>query len=177
MKKKEILKEKKGISGIITVVILIALVLAASAIVWGIVQNLVGEKLEEASSCFEVFEKLSLNREYTCYDSSAKEMLFSVTIGDASINNVSVLISGEGSAETIEIPSSNGYTKMYKGDYSQDILLPGKNSGRTYVVNLEQMGFSESPISISIYPIVGGKRCQVSDTVYEIPDCFLFDLD
>ena len=52
------IKNKKAISGIVTAVIMIALVMAAAIIVWVVVNNLVTEQLGEAESCFMIFGKV-----------------------------------------------------------------------------------------------------------------------
>jgi len=104
-KKFKMNSNKKGISGVVATVILIALVLAVVAIVWGVVTNLVSEQLEEAGSCFEVFDKVSLNNQYTCYNATAtpKNFQFSINIGDADINEVIVMISAEGTTKSYSI--------------------------------------------------------------------------
>jgi len=168
--------KKKGVSGVITVVLLISLVLATVAIVWATMQNLVGERLEKATSCSGIFEKISLNKGYTCYNDSSKEMLVSIKVEDVEINKIMISISGGGDSKTIEIPDSSNYTKPYRGDYPQEIYLPGKNAGKTYVLNLTGLDFSEKPTSVIIYPVVKGKKCPASDTILPIADCFLFDL-
>ena len=168
---RKILKIKKGLSGIIATVILIAITLAMAVVVWGIVSNLTEGRLDQASSCFNVFEKISLNKEWTCYNSTSNETVFSVSIGDVEISEVQLLISGSANASTIVIPSDNGYTRMYGGVYSNSITLPTKNSAMTYVANLTQIGISGKPNSISIYPVVKRERCQVSDTIYQIDSC------
>jgi flagellin-like protein len=167
--------KKRGLSGIITVVILIAIVLVAGGVVWNIVNNLVDDKLNEASSCFEIFEKISFNREWICYNLSSKEILVSLARKDVELERVDITINSGDSFQTFEIPGNNSYTKPYKGDYSENILLPGKNSGKTYVVNLSGAGFYQNPVSMIAYSVVNKKQCQASDKITEIPDCSSFD--
>ena len=54
------LLSKKGVSGVITVVIMIVLVMAAAAIVWGIVRNTITPQIENAKSCSGNFNEISI---------------------------------------------------------------------------------------------------------------------
>jgi len=171
-KKFKMNSNKKGISGVVATVILIALVLAVVAIVWGVVTNLVSEQLEEAGSCFEVFDKVSLNNQYTCYNATAtpKNFQFSINIGDADINEVVVMISAEGTTKSYSIadtPQDIGLTFFH--NKSNEVWLPGKNEGFTYVAD-----FSSKPDSVQIAPVVNGKRCEISDSITNIGSCSLF---
>jgi hypothetical protein len=174
MKKKKIFPAKKGVSGVITVVILITIVLAMSIIIWSVVMNITEEKLDEAS-CLGVLEKVSLNRGWTCYNSSSNETLVSVSIGDVEISKLKVSIAGGGISKTIEIPEdTSSKIRMYLGEYSNNISLPGKNAGKTYVVNLTGIGISGTPNSITLYPVLDKKTCQASDAIYPVDDCSSF---
>src|SRR3989344_5177152 len=59
---------KKGLSQVVTTVILIALALAAVAVVWVVVNNLVNKKLSEAGTCADIIDKVELNSMYSCYN-------------------------------------------------------------------------------------------------------------
>ena len=61
-------KNHKGLSGVITAVIMIALVLAAAGIVWGVVNNMLKGQMEGAEACFGNYDKVTINSIYTCYD-------------------------------------------------------------------------------------------------------------
>ena len=63
-----LMSQRKGLSTVVATVIMIALVMSAIAIVWGVVTNLVEEQLEGADSCISVFDKVEINGRYTCYD-------------------------------------------------------------------------------------------------------------
>ncbi len=91
---------KKGLSGVITVVIMIALVMAAAAIVWGVVNNLLKDKMESSEACFGNYNKVTINRIYTCYDSTFDTFQFSLNIGDIEVDEVLVSVSSEGSTNS-----------------------------------------------------------------------------
>ena len=93
------IKNRKGISGVITAVIMIALVLVAAVIVWVVVRNIVQGQLTGVESCFGVYGKVTINNRYTCYNSSSNKFQFSVNIGDIDVSAVLVSISGEGATK------------------------------------------------------------------------------
>ena len=52
---------KRGLSTVVTTLIIVLLVLVAIGIIWGVVNNLVQENLEGAGSCYDMFDKVGLN--------------------------------------------------------------------------------------------------------------------
>jgi len=81
---------KKGISGVIAAVIMIALVMAAVIIVWSVVIPLIKNQLTETESCFGIFGKVTINNMYTCHNSSSNNFQFSINIGDIDVDEVVV---------------------------------------------------------------------------------------
>ncbi|MHA1988097.1 MAG: hypothetical protein ACW98D_15790 [Promethearchaeota archaeon] len=158
-------KNHKAVSGVIVAVIMIALVMAATVIVWTVVNNLIKGKLGNVESCFGIFEKITINSRYTCYNDTSKEFQFSINIGDIDVDKVIVSISREGTTNSFEIPSATSGLVNYPSG-SGDVILPGKNSGLTYIYSVAQ-----SPDLIKIAPIINGKQCEVSDLLLEIDDC------
>lgn len=164
--------EKRAISGIITAVVMIALVMAASSIVWVVVNNLVRERLDEASSCFGTYDKVTINEEYTCYNSTSQELLFSINVGDIELTELLVSISGEGESQGFKLNEAgitNGYLSSYP-DRNTTVFVPGKNSGKAYIFNTTAAGVSVAS-SIQVAPVVGGKQCETSDSLQFIDNC------
>ncbi len=171
MDKKFSKMNKKGISGVVATVIMIALVLAAVAIVWGVVTNLIEDQLEESENCFNIFDKISLNSAYTCYNTSNNKLLFSVSVGDIKVNKILVSISGQGTTKSYTLASEEqtitGLT-MYPGGESE-IIMPEQNAGLTYISS----EFPSTPDSIRISPIIGETQCGVTDSISHIESCAL----
>lgn len=151
---------KRGISGVVATVILIALVLAAVAIVWGVVTNLVSEQLEEAGSCFEVFDKISLDGQYTCYDSATNKFNFSIGVGNVELEEIIVLVSAEG--------ATNSYNLNKNPTGDTEFQIPNKNSGRTFTVDL-----NSRPDLVQIAAIIKENRCEIADSITNIRSCSL----
>ena len=51
--------KKRGISGVVGTVLMIALVLAVVVIVWSVVRNLVEEQISNVGSCLDVYDKVT----------------------------------------------------------------------------------------------------------------------
>ena len=164
---------KKAMSGIVAAVIMIALVIAITGIVWVVVTNLVTEQLGEAGTCLDVLGKISINPQYTCYDGDATHLQFSLGVGDIDIEKVIVSVSGATTTKSYEISyisaAVSGLT-FYNG--TSEVWLPGKNEGFTYILDTEGQGLGR-PDVIKIFPVVSGRQCDASDTVSEISDCLL----
>ncbi len=165
---------KKGISGVITAVIMIALVITATSIIWTIVNNLVKDKLEEAGSCFDTFEKIEINNRYTCYDTDESETHVSIEVKDISLTAILISISDkEGNSKSFKLSDTaltENYLKDSGGTYGGQVLMPEKNSGKTYILNTDLLGIGY-PSLIQVAPISGGKQCEVADTLAQIDDC------
>ncbi|MBD3247606.1 hypothetical protein GF378_03230 [Candidatus Pacearchaeota archaeon] len=164
-----VIKNKKAISGIVAAVIMIALVMVLGVVVWNVISNLVSEELESAGTCFEVFDKVNLNNKYTCWNSSANEILFSVKVGDVDITKIVVSVSAAGQTKSYTLSDEENDNLVYFPSGDSGVVKPGKNEGLTYITD----EFNTAPDSISIYPVVGDQQCDVSDTISNIGSCIL----
>jgi len=169
------ISNNKGLSAVVTAMIMIALAIAMVAIIWLAVGNLVDDQLDSAGSCVESFGKVSINNRYTCYNSTSNELQFSISIGDLDVNSVLVGISGEGSTINLNIKNETGLVTnlVTYPSRSTNIALPSKNGGLTYILDLTAAGFTGSPDSIEIIPIIGKNQCEVSDKLGQIDNCEL----
>ena len=163
--------KKRGISTVIATVIMITLVLVIIGVVWVSINNLVSKEIQTAESCFGNFGKVTLDKRYTCLNSSSNELQFSISIGDITIDSVLVSISSQSGSKSLEISNTNmSNVKMYNGVYGQLVEIPEKNSGFTYVVDINAFGIG-SPDSVSIAPIISENQCGVSDSLLDISKC------
>ncbi len=163
-------KHKKGLSLVIATLILVLLSLVLAGVVWGVVNKIIKEKVDEVNSCFGNFEKVTINNKYTCYNYSSKELQFSISIADISIDELIVSVSGDIQTQSFKITKSGSEISMVKNYKSSDpiIKLPGENAGKTYLFNTTNIG---KPSSIKIAPVINKKQCQASDELNTIDDC------
>ena len=168
------MKQKKAVSGVVVMVVMIALVISISAIVFTTTKKTVEEKIKKSEACGpDIIGKLSINSEYVCHDSVTKEIVFSINREDIELDKLIVAIETETAVKQFEIsevekPINNLYPydkgRTLKGN---KVVLPKKNSGRTYIAK----GFNEPVIGIKIIPVINGEQCEVADSLNEIIDC------
>ena len=163
-------KKCKGMSTVLATVIIIGITVAAGALVWGIVNNLIGKNLEKSESCFGVLDQVKLNNDYTCYDSTSDKVQFSINVGDIDIDEILVSVTFEGNSQSAtltnslqDIPNIENYPEGIGGQ----VKIPGKNSGSTYFFD----GITSNPQSVSIIPIVNGNQCGAADTIHNLDKC------
>jgi hypothetical protein len=168
-------KNSKGLSEVVTTMILIALSLAALVVVWGFVSNFINKEIGSSESCFGNYDKIKLNKQYTCYEplvGGNYELRFSLGIGDISVDKVIVSVYSESAVKSYTITNSpqiiSGLT-MYPSGETQ-IVLPGKNSGVTY----KATGFTSKIDSIEIAPTINSNQCEISDSFSEIDNCAVY---
>jgi len=168
------MQNKKGVSAIVATVLLIALTIGIVAIVWTVINSLVLEKISSAESCADIFDKVTLNNDYTCYNSSSKEVQFSIDIGDLEVDDLLVSIVSSGGSTSFTIPKSGQVANLVTYPARSSVVaLPGKNAGLTYIFNLGAMGVTTAPDSIEISPTVSGNQCGITDTLNQIDSCLL----
>ena len=168
------LGQKRGISAVLGTVIMIALTVGVVAMVWAIVSNLVNENIESSESCFGVFDKVTLNPRYTCYNNTgigADEVWFSINVGDIDkIDDIFVGISGSGAAETFRILEDNPAGLSYYPNRTGPVGIPRKDQGLTYIYALPA-SFNQAPERIEIALIIDGELCGNIDFIEQFDSC------
>jgi len=165
-------KNRKGLSTIVVTLILVVLSMAAIVLVWGFVNNLLKKQIHSSESCFGNAEKITLNRQYTCYEQSGSnyKLRFSLSVGDINVSKIIVSVSSGGSVKSYQITNTAQTITnlvMYSGTTPANVILPGGNSGLTY----NATGFTTKIDSIQIAPVISGTQCEVSDALSEIENC------
>ena len=166
-------KNKKGLSEVVSAVLILALVVVLVGIVWAVINNLVKDKLSETGSCFDTFGKVTINSRYTCYNSTSNEFQFSINVGDISLNEVLIGISASGTSTSLRLDNKGAVIPNLVNypSRSTNITLPKKNAGLTYLFNMGGGGLSGAPDSIRIAPVIGNDQCEVSDALEKIDNC------
>lgn len=165
---------KKGLSEVVTAILMIALVMSLGVVIWSVSKNLVTEKLSKSSSCFGNFNQVTIGKQYSCVNFTSNETKVSLNVGDVDIEGILVSISGNSGAKSFTIKSGSSFTyvKPYNGAYGASLSLPGKNSGLTYVVSNINIGVSDAN-SVAIAPIISGNQCEASDSLNKMDNCLL----
>ena len=158
------IKNKKGVSGVLTTVILIAIVLVLVGIVWAVIKPMIEKNMAHASACSpsDIIGKINLNKLNTCYKEiddpqnpnlKIKTLYVSVEIEDLKYDKILV--------------------KVYKGGNTktQEIKNQAQNSGETHEYNVDTLGLDGKPDSIKLVPVINGEQCDVVDSISEIATC------
>ena len=163
--------DKKGLSGIIETLIMIGLVLAATVIIWGVVSNILSKNIKNTEACFGNYDKVTLNKKYTCFDDANDKVRVAINIGDVDVDEVLVSVSNEGSSEPFKLSNAEKIVSgvTYFSDLTPEVKLPPKNGGKSY-----NYTWGESTIgSVKIAPIIQGTQCEISDTISNLESCSL----
>ena len=163
---------KNGLSEVVTTVIMIALVLLASVLVWTIINNLIQGKIKDSESCFGNAEKVTLEKKNICYDESLipNKVRFAISLGDVDVDEVLVSISTDAETKSFKIGKNDlAIENLTYLDSSSPVKLPNKNGGKTYLY--QWAGFQ--PTSLKIAPIIDGTQCEMSDSSSDIDSCLL----
>ncbi len=174
MKRK--VKNKTGLSEVVTTLLLIVLSLVAIGLIWTFVSNLLNKQISSSESCVGNIDQIKLEPHYTCWepDSSGNPsaVRFSITVGNIDVDKIIVSIASSDKIQSYTItntPSSVGGLKPIPYSGSTQVVLPGKNSGATY----NATGFTGEIDSIRIAPVINGNQCDVSDSLTQIENCQL----
>ena len=169
------INNKRGLSTVVITVIMIALVMVVTTIVWAVVNNLIKEEISSSESCFGILNKVTIGRQYSCYDAANDIVQFSINVGDIDVDEVLVSVSGNAGTKNPRISNDglvfNGLT-YFDGTTEPDgsVKLPRKNSGKTYKLS---WGLVLEPDMIQVAPVVKGKQCESSDSLQNIESCSL----
>lgn len=171
------MRNKKGLSPIITTILLVALVIAVVGVVWVVVSNLVKGGIGGAESCFGIVGKVTLNPAYTCFESGTdSNVTFSITRTDIDMDSLFISISGQGGIIKSFVLNSTSQTLSDLVNYhptaasrTTGTAFPGKNQGKTYVYNGSL--FSSAPDRVELAITVGGNSCGTVDSIEEISNC------
>ena len=168
-------KNKRGVSAIVETVLLIALTIGVVAIVWAVVSNVVEKSISSSESCFGVFEKVTLNPRYTCYNDVAgtgkDEVWFSISFGEIEkVDDILVAISGEGNSASFKVMEDKPAGLSYYPNRTRPVVIPRKSQGLTYIYELPA-SFARTPESIEIAAIVDGEVCGNINPLKQFESC------
>src|SRR3989338_7794548 len=97
-------KNHKAVSGVVVMVVMIALVISISAIVFTMTKKTVEEKIKKSEACGpNIIGKLSINSEYVCYDKDRDEIVFSINREYIELDKIIVAIETETEVRQFEI--------------------------------------------------------------------------
>ena len=171
-------KNSKGLSAIVTTLILVALVMGATALIWGVVNTMIKGKMSSSESCFDSYSKVELDKAYTCYEEyldgsvkyTARFALYVKNIDSENLDKVIVGVTSQAEAKSYGLTNTEQTFEElapYGGAVNSPLKLPVKNSQKTY----NATGFTAKPDAIKIILVINGNQCDVSDSLTEVENC------
>jgi flagellin-like protein len=159
--------KKRGVSEVVTTVIMIGLVLVAASIIWGVASSMIQRNVQQSENCAGIYDKVVIYKRATCYNEASDEFFFFVETKDINVTKLIVSISGDTYSQSIEIPSGGySFIKEVEESYGDALRQIGSNDGQRYVFDV-----STIPKMITVAPVVKGTQCPISDTVKNIGNC------
>lgn len=144
------MKTKRGLSTVVTSLLMILLAIVAIGIVSQILIPMIKEDLGSAGNCIDSIGNVKLNVEYTCYTGEIPNIKIEVSV-------ITKKIQVEGFIFNVY---SEGYAR------SEEVIenLPKENEARAYTLfAINNLNFK--PETIGVSPIVGGDVCDEVDTL------------
>jgi flagellin-like protein len=133
------MKNKRGMSEVVSTVIMIALVMVAAGIIWGVISSMIGDTTEKSQACFGNYEKVTLYGEGTCYDDLEDRLSVYIDVKDIEVSKIIISVHTESETKTFEIPGDSPNVAPYSS--TPDYSLPEE----AIVSNSEKdSGFKES---------------------------------
>lgn len=162
---------KKALSSVVMMVILVALVMSLMAVVFSLTKKTVNEKIKKTDSCgLNLIDKLSINDEYVCYNSTNKSLVFSIERKDIDMDKLLIALETSSKISKNYLTENNtDNPNILNSDGSTGVSLPSKNGGKTYII----LNVEENPINVQIDPIIDGEQCDSVDSINNIVDCSL----
>jgi hypothetical protein len=144
---------KRTQSEVIATVLLILVSIVAVVIVGNYVINLVKNNLK-STDCFATSNQLSINQEYSYFNSSLNLSYLSINRGEEDFNLTGILIS-IGNADnmkstTIMQGKTNSFVLMK--DETEEIDIPKISETRAYIVNFSNLAVSKVKLTPVVYP-------------------------
>lgn len=162
---------KKGVSAIISIVLLIVLVVALAGFLLTTVRNLTEEKMEEAS-CFETLDKIKIDGSNTCYNKASEELRFLIEIKEIELDEILVSISSENKSKTFRLENQTKTIPNIRGSTGDSVKMPSENSGSVYYFNASaEDDFNGDPELIVVAPVLNGEQCEETDKLSTISYC------
>lgn len=162
------MKGKKGVSQVVGAAVLIAITVAAVAVIWGVINTFVLDRLETAESCNGILDKISLNNDYTCYNSTSNQTMVSISVKEIDITSLLLALTYHSNNELFELTNESKEIPRvsYYGSTLTEVSMPPKEGGRTYLIDTPTR-----PRGVQISPKIKTTQCDIVDQIEIIPTC------
>ena len=168
------MNNKKGVSTIVTVVLLILVSITAVALIAAFVVPFIKGSLTESNECYGMLGKIDVvPGTNTCYDATTNTVKVSIKKGfvdKATVKSIAVVLVGDGKSKKYDLSSGAvaADIKELSGNYNTALSMPKDGETNTYVFNVAGTGITVTSAEVS--PIMSSdKVCEAAKA--EIPTC------
>jgi flagellin-like protein len=107
---------KKGLSDVITTVLIILITISAIVIIGSTIISFSRNSLYESTRCSDVQNEITIVSEWSCYDNSAQNTSVQIRFGNVNVSKIYISLDINGNTNTydeIDLPTINGGKKTY----------------------------------------------------------------
>jgi flagellin-like protein len=171
-------KSKRGLSEVVSTVLLILLTVAAAVIVSSFSIKFVMDYISKGD-CIKYAQMVEIinNPEYTCYNSTSGNENMRIQIGIKDLESkyydkligFKVILYNNGVSNSYDITNGtggSGNVRMIRDNASEIITIPGIASEKTYIIT----GITSKPNSTIVYPVLKDKSCAEAKSELNIID-------
>ena len=153
--------QKRGVSELVATVLIVLVTIAAVGLIAGAIVPMIKDNFAAGQKC--QLAQISVNKDYSCYDSSSNgiKLVVSRGSGEVEISGIQIkIISKDGSSKAESILSVGLYSFL-----SGPVVIPGKNSDSSFTIDLNKLNISNAD-KVAVIPMVKignkDKTCEIS---------------
>jgi archaellin len=156
------MKSKRGVSGVIAVVFIILITIAAVGVLAAVLIPFTKNNLNEGSKCLEVTPEISLVSSKTCYDSINLTKV-TVGLGNVDVDGIYIVVDGSSGSVSCDIIGTT-CANVFNSTGGDILEIPTKGGGqKTYLV-------WNNYTHVSVGGISNNKQCGISEE-FDLKKC------
>lgn len=167
------MNNKRGLSPVIAVVLLLLITIVAATIILGVVVPFVRDNLDSSKECFEAIGDVSFaETAFNCHDSDYSQTEsrsgFSVRIDGENVGGFRVSLLSGGNSDSYDVENGTSIADMGNVRRGGAVVgapldIPEKGGVRTYVVAKSDGSVFEKA---ELFPILkNGRKCDLADEI------------
>ena len=128
---------RKGISVVVSTILLVVIAIAAIGIVIGFIFPMVKQSLGKGKSCFDLREYFKIaSSDYTCYNATNTQLMVERGMDNFTVKGFIISIKSEGASERYDIYDGAGGMRILEGQtFTDNVKIPNPGEARTYLFN------------------------------------------
>ncbi|PIN93274.1 hypothetical protein COU61_00925 [Candidatus Pacearchaeota archaeon CG10_big_fil_rev_8_21_14_0_10_35_13] len=168
---------KKGVSGIVTTVLLILVAITAVALIAAFLVPFIKGTLGESKDCLSVLGKVEVVQgPYTCYDATGSAV--GIRIGrsfgeNVGVSGFAVVLGSDSKSKRYDVISggSNSQISEFGGSYGSALNIPADGEQTTYVFDVSSDFGTEAITNVEVSAILPNDKVCTGGAPTSIPVC------